>query len=75
MADKAKKLPGNVPGPFYVDETCLFCLLCINNAPAHFKEVDGHAVVCKQPETEEEKALCRQTMADCPAESIGSDEA
>ncbi len=73
MANKAKKLPANVPGPFYVDDQCLLCRTCIDAAPAHFAEVDGYAVVQKQPETEEEKALCRKLIEDCPAEAIGED--
>lgn len=73
MADKTKKLKGNVPGPFYVDEQCLFCRACIRNTPAHFREMDGHSSVYRQPETEQEKALCQQVLADCPAEAIGND--
>lgn len=73
MANKNSKLKGNVPGPFYVDEQCLFCQACIHNAPDHFKELDGHAVVYRQPETEQQKVLCQQVLQDCPSEAIGND--
>jgi ferredoxin len=73
MADKANKFPENVPGPFYVDDQCTFCQLCIQMAPECFKEADGHAVVAKQPGTDQEKSACQQALDSCPAQAIGSD--
>lgn len=33
MPNKTRKLKGSVPGPFYVDDQCLFCQACIRLAP------------------------------------------
>ena len=75
MADKAKKVPENVPGPYYVDEECIACLLCVDTAPEHFRmnDDDSHAYVHKQPETDEEKELCEEALESCPVEAIGND--
>ena len=75
MADKSTKWPQNVPGPYYVDEDCIDCNLCSEIAPDNFTiEMDeGHDFVFKQPETEEEEALCKEALESCPVEAIGSD--
>ncbi len=75
MADKNLILPGNVPGKFYVDEECIDCSLCSeiasDNFAVNFEE--GHDYVYKQPETQEEEALCLEAMDACPVEAIGDD--
>jgi ferredoxin len=52
MADKFLKYPGNVPGKYYVDQTCIDCDQCRNIAPQSFTrdEEGGHSIVFKQPE-------------------------
>lgn len=75
MADKNDKFSTNTPGKFYVDTQCIDCNLCRDTAPANFKhnEGGGHSFVCKQPETPEEEALCKEAMEACPVEAIGCD--
>jgi ferredoxin len=75
MADQANKYADNVPGGFYVDDACIDCDLCRETAPANFRRNDdgGHSYVFKQPVAQDELALCRQAMEDCPVEAIGSD--
>jgi ferredoxin len=75
MADHSDKVPGTVPGPFYVDSNCIDCDLCRQTAPENFDRDDegGHSYVKKQPETDEERQLCRDAMEDCPVEAIGDD--
>ena len=75
MADKAHKYKDNVPGKFYVDEQCIACDACVNEAPKNFKMNDGegHSAVVKQPESPEEEEACKAALAACPVEAIGSD--
>lgn len=38
---------------------CIACLCCVSNYPENFQEVDGKAVVIKQPDDiESAKAVC-----------------
>ncbi|HZJ17152.1 MAG TPA: ferredoxin [Chthoniobacteraceae bacterium] len=73
MADRNHKTPLNVPGPFYVDETCIDCDLCRETAPATFRRDDenGMSYVWKQPATAEERTLAGNALEGCPTETIG----
>jgi ferredoxin len=75
MADKANKLPENVPGTFFVDDQCIDCDACRETAPDYFKRNDdkGYSYVYKQPTTDEGKAQCEEALQGCPVEAIGSD--
>ena len=75
MADCNDKVPENVPGKYYVDSNCIDCDVCRTTAPANFKanEEEGYSYVYKQPENEEEEALCQEAMESCPVEAIGDD--
>lgn len=75
MADIHLKLPENVPGRFYVDQTCIDCELCREKAPAHFTRHDQgrYSVVYRQPDSPAELAACRAALAECPVEAIGDD--
>ena len=43
MADATQKVSENVPGRFYVDETCIDCDLCRETAPGNFVRQDAEA--------------------------------
>jgi ferredoxin len=75
MANKNDKTPGNVPGQFYVDSTCIDCDLCRNTAPATFFRNDeiGSTVTGRQPTTPEEILLAQTAAEECPTDSIGTD--
>jgi ferredoxin len=75
MPDRNDKVLGNVLGKFYVDCTCLDHELCRELAPNNFARDQrrGMFYVCKQPETPEELAQCREAMAACPMAAIGDD--
>jgi ferredoxin len=75
VADPAKKVPHNVTGEFYVDKECIDCDLCRETAPENFQrnEDEGYSYVYKQPETDEERTLCREALESCPVEAIGDD--
>jgi len=75
MADLNRRLPQNVLGQFYVDDTCIYCDLCVEIAPTIFKEINeqGWAAVFNEPSTEAEIALAIAALEACPTESIGRD--
>jgi ferredoxin len=75
MADARDKLPENTPGKFYVDRQCIDCDVCRDTSPTNFRRNDdnGYSYVYKQPETEEERALCEEAFDACPVEAIGDD--
>jgi ferredoxin len=74
MANKNLRLPQNVPGPYYVDESCIDCDMCRETAPQFFKRDDevGMSFVYRQPITAEELALAEEAKQ-CPTDSIGND--
>lgn len=73
MADKSDKWPDNVAGQFYVDRQCIDCDLCRETAPSCFTRNgdQGYSYVTKQPENDEEAALCQEAMDSCPVDAIG----
>ena len=75
MADKNSKYPDNVPGKFYVDDTCIDCDACRATAPDNFNrnEESGYSFVSKQPENDEEEQFCKDAQEGCPVEAIGDD--
>lgn len=75
MADRLWRVPQNVPGRFYVDETCIYCALCVEMVPAVFAPYDeeGWAYVYRQPELPDEVRLTMEALEYCPTNSIGSD--
>jgi len=75
MANKTNKWPDNVKGKFYVDQQCIDCALCRETAPDFFgrNDMNSYTYVIRQPETNEDIALCDDAMHDCPVEAIGND--
>lgn len=75
MADKNLKTSENVPGKYYVDNTCIDCDLCRQIAPKSFarQDEDGYSYVFKQPQTDEEIAQAEEARISCPTETIGND--
>lgn len=73
MADRAKRIPDNVPGKYYVEEGCIGCNLCVNTAPSVFAmNADEKAYVAKQPE-EGELQDVQAALESCPVSVIGDD--
>ena len=66
---------GNVPGTYYVLETCIGCSLCHELSPFNFTiNIDeGYDYVSRQPETNEEEQQCLRAMQSCPADAIRND--
>ena len=75
MAEKANRLPQNVPGRYYVDDSCIDCDLCRTTAPDFFRRNDeiGFSVVYRQPVTPDEQSFAEEARQGCPTESIGND--
>jgi ferredoxin len=76
MQDQLTRFAENVPGKYYTLRICIGCTLCAAIAPANFMENQdmelavGNCYVYKQPENEEEEALCEEAMEVCPADAI-----
>ena len=75
MADLQGRHADNAAGKFYVDSNCGGCQVCLSLAPENFKmtDDDDHALVCKQPEGDEETSACRDAIDSCPDDAIGDD--
>jgi ferredoxin len=74
MADLNDRLKENVPGPYYVDASCVDCDQCRNIAPAFFTRDDeiGMSFVFQQPATPDQIAAAEEARHSCPTESIGN---
>jgi glyoxylase-like metal-dependent hydrolase (beta-lactamase superfamily II)/ferredoxin len=72
MANPARKLAENVPGDFFVDDTCIDCDACRQIAPATFRDHGDQSSVYQQPKTEEQTYKAMQALVTCPTGSIGS---
>src|SRR5438094_6102106 len=72
MAQPALRLPSNVPGPFFVDSTCIDCDACRQIAPAVFHDIGDQSAVFHQPGTDEELLAAQKALIACPTASIGS---
>jgi glyoxylase-like metal-dependent hydrolase (beta-lactamase superfamily II)/ferredoxin len=74
MADRARRHPENVPGPWFVDESCIDCDASRQCAPSIFGIAgDGRSVVVRQPSTDDERRAAARAMLVCPTASIGVD--
>jgi ferredoxin len=75
VADPNDRVGENVRGTYYVDTQCIDCDVCRDTAPDNFTRSDenGYSFVYKQPETEDERALCDEALSACPVEAIGND--
>ncbi len=71
MADPKKARPGNAPGDFFVDRTCIDCDTCRWVARGLFTEAGGGSVVSRQPRTPDERRLAFLALRACPTASIG----
>jgi glyoxylase-like metal-dependent hydrolase (beta-lactamase superfamily II)/ferredoxin len=72
MAKPAKRLSENVPGDFYVDDSCIDCDACRQIAPTVFRDHGDQSSVYEQPRTEEEVRRALMAVVACPTASIGT---
>jgi glyoxylase-like metal-dependent hydrolase (beta-lactamase superfamily II)/ferredoxin len=73
MADRSRRLPENVAGDFFVDESCIDCDACRWIAPASFDEAGGRSRVFHQPANPEELRRAELALIACPTGSIGTE--
>lgn len=75
MADPTAKVPENVEGTYFVDDSCIACEACVSAAPNNFKMSDDgeYAFVFKQPSGDDETAECDEALETCPVEAIGKE--
>lgn len=74
MATLDRRLDHNVPGDFYVDDTCIDCDTCRWMAPETYIEREGQASVHRQPRDPEEVLRAEMALVSCPTASIGTTE-
>jgi glyoxylase-like metal-dependent hydrolase (beta-lactamase superfamily II) len=71
MANLRKRVAEDVPGDFFVDETCIDCDTCRQVAPGVFGAGPDHAYVHHQPVSVPERRAAWQALVCCPTGSIG----
>src|SRR5688500_14455150 len=73
MANPARRLPQNIAGDFFVDETCIDCDACRQIAPRTFQDHVDQSSVYRQPATVEETRQALKALVACPTGSIGTE--
>lgn len=73
MATRRTRLPGNVDGPWFVDDACIDCDAVRQIAPELFDRVDRRSVVARQPATDEELERIWLAALACPTNSVRRD--
>lgn len=71
MARPDRRHPGNVDGPWYVDDACIDCDLARRQAPELIRREGRNSVVVRQPETPDEVAAMWRAAVGCPTASVG----
>ena len=72
MANIQRRLPENVPGDFFVDESCIDCDTCSQLAPAVFRDHGEQCSVYRQPDNAADTRLALMALVACPTGSIGT---
>jgi glyoxylase-like metal-dependent hydrolase (beta-lactamase superfamily II)/ferredoxin len=72
MANIQRRLPENVTGDFFVDESCIDCDTCSQLAPAVFRDHGEQCSVYRQPQNEADTRLALMALVACPTGSIGT---
>ena len=73
MANRSRAVAENVPGSFFVDDTCIDCDTCRQVAPLTFIDAGEHSAVHLQPEDPSAVRAAARALLCCPTNSIGSD--
>jgi glyoxylase-like metal-dependent hydrolase (beta-lactamase superfamily II)/ferredoxin len=74
MARLKQRREQNIPGNFYVDDSCIDCDTCRWMAKEVFKSEEGQSAVYHQPTDEIEYKKALQALLSCPTASIGTEE-
>jgi ferredoxin len=75
MADIQNRNESNVPGRYYVDDSCIDCDMCRTSTEQFFRRDDdiGLSIVYRQPVTDDQIAAAESALLECPTQSIGND--
>jgi len=71
MANAKRSRPENVPGDFFVDDTCIDCGTCMWMEPAVFHDAGDQSAVHRQPATPALTRSALRALVACPTASIG----
>jgi glyoxylase-like metal-dependent hydrolase (beta-lactamase superfamily II)/ferredoxin len=72
MANPSRRLAENVPGDFYVDDSCIDCDACRQIAPGVFRDHGEQSSVFRQPAGDREVLGALKALVACPTSSIGT---
>lgn len=73
MSDPTKRHPKNVPGPWFVDTSCISCDTCTDISPEIFgRDEDRKAYVREQRIAD--VSLFEFAVESCPVEAVGAEE-
>ena len=73
MADPKARLRENVPGDFFVDDSCIDCDTCRQIEPSIFARSARHqSYVAQRPRTEAARGRSMMALVACPTSSIGT---
>ena len=72
MADRHRAVAENVPGDFFVDETCIDCDACRQLSPEVFAAAGDYSFVHTQPVTAAAERSALRALLACPTGSIGT---
>jgi len=72
MADRRRSVAENIPGDFFVDETCIDCDTCRQLAPEVFADAGDYSFVRAQPQNAEAERSAFRALLACPTGSIGT---
>jgi len=72
MAQLEHRLPQNVEGDFFVDDTCIDCDACRQIAPDTFRDHGDQSSVGRQPSSPEDIHRALLALVACPTASIGT---
>eukprot|EP00193_Tetraselmis_chui_P015311 CAMPEP_0177771470 /NCGR_PEP_ID=MMETSP0491_2-20121128/11613_1 /TAXON_ID=63592 /ORGANISM="Tetraselmis chuii, Strain PLY429" /LENGTH=337 /DNA_ID=CAMNT_0019289029 /DNA_START=194 /DNA_END=1207 /DNA_ORIENTATION=- len=75
VAGTPNRLPANVPGSFWVDDTCIDCDTCRWIAPETFSRQNSQSAVTAQPTNTRERTQAARALSACPTFSIHLDDA
>lgn len=80
MADKSLRNPDNVPGRWYVDDTCTPCHTCMDIAgpgTAHplmkYNADETKVLFSMQPSGPDQEEAAQEALDLCPTQAIGND--
>jgi glyoxylase-like metal-dependent hydrolase (beta-lactamase superfamily II)/ferredoxin len=72
VAQPGHRLPQNVDGDFFVDDSCIDCDACRQIAPETFRDHGDQSSVWQQPSTPAEQHRALMALVACPTASIGT---